>query len=303
MPTEELIVSLWNRRVAWSRAADRLKASIERTRSAALILSSLGAVLETIAATTVVSMGRVWYAGAGAAALALVPPIRGYFLTSEHVRDWTRARSVSNALTAEIYLFRAGATPYNQPDAATTLNAKCHELLNAVMDLESYVRNIDPQSNTVPPSMNSDDYITRRVVQQVNEYYRPRAAIYARRRQRLRWAEIALAIAATALGAFAAALAGAASGAGMAAWVSVLTTVGGALAAHAAAGRLDFLVTSFLATARRLEDLVNGWRVAGAPIGSPQWSEFVRQCESAISAENESWLAKWADGSEQQKSD
>ncbi len=62
-----------------------------------------------------------------------------------------------------------------------------------------------------------------------------------------------------------------------------------------AASRYDFLVMSYHATARRLEDLVNDWRSDGAPTDPAAWSAFVRACEDAISVENESWLAKWAE--------
>jgi hypothetical protein len=66
----------------------------------------------------------------------------------------------------------------------------------------------------------------------------------------------------------------------------VLTTIAGAVLAHVEASRFDFLVTIYLATARRLEDRKSG---SGEP-----FSAFVNDCENIIATENMSWIAKWA---------
>ena len=82
------------------------------------------------------------------------------------------------------------------------------------------------------------------------------------------------------------------------AWVAVVTTLGTALAAHVAANRYDFIVMSYTGTALRLEDLVAEWRSRPARPGGADvaaWSAFVKLCEQAISIENESWLAKFAE--------
>ena len=52
---------------------------------------------------------------------------------------------------------------------------------------------------------------------------------------------------------------------------------------------------SFHATARQLEDLVDEWRSRPVPPDARAWAAFVRACEEAISVENSSWLAKWAE--------
>ena len=55
--------------------------------------------------------------------------------------------------------------------------------------------------------------------------------------------------------------------------------------AHVEASRFDFLVTTYLATARRLEDRESGPR---EPL-----SNFINDCEDIIATENLSWIAKW----------
>jgi hypothetical protein len=77
------------------------------------------------------------------------------------------------------------------------------------------------------------------------------------------------------------------------AWVAVMTTIGVAITAHLAAGRFDDLVTTYLATADRLKSLRNQWLDARQH-GVPQdTNEFIRQCEAAISVENQGWMAKF----------
>jgi hypothetical protein len=55
--------------------------------------------------------------------------------------------------------------------------------------------------------------------------------------------------------------------------------------AHVEASRFDFLATTHLATARRLEDRKTGLR---EPLSS-----FINDCEDILATENLSWIAKW----------
>jgi hypothetical protein len=131
-------------------------------------------------------------------------------------------------------------------------------------------------------------YLKARVEEQIERYYRPKARLNANRAEQFRWVETGLAAAAALLGAYASFSESAAWGQ----WVAVLTTIGGSVSAHAAAGRYDFQATTFFATAKQLQDLTNGWRASGKPASSPEWSAFVRSCEEVISAENRGWMAK-----------
>jgi hypothetical protein len=71
----------------------------------------------------------------------------------------------------------------------------------------------------------------------------------------------------------------------IAALTAVLTTIAGAVLAHIEASRFDFLVTTYVAAARHLEDRGNG--------PNDPWSDFVTDCERILEAENNSWIAKW----------
>ncbi|WP_431957272.1 hypothetical protein [Nocardia lijiangensis] len=63
------------------------------------------------------------------------------------------------------------------------------------------------------------------------------------------------------------------------------------VAAHIAVKRHDYTVITYLATANLLERLLED---VPAP-GDAEWAGFVRRCEGVIVAENQGWLAKYAE--------
>jgi hypothetical protein len=78
---------------------------------AALALNVLGALAATLLATLPAGMSRSRMACGvlSASALAVATYLKAHMVSPEAVRAWTRARSVSEALKAEIFLFRARA--------------------------------------------------------------------------------------------------------------------------------------------------------------------------------------------------
>jgi hypothetical protein len=286
---------LWERHQHWSTVATRLKAQVSFWRNAALSLSVAGATLQTLSASLERSSVSRAAAVAGALALAAIPFIARSFLGPERVRRWLRARSVSEGLKSEIYKFCARAEPYDGADRTAKLHdsGKALEIWVDSLAIELATVEVDPKP--APPALDPDAYVTQRVTEQIEHYYRPQARKNATGSARLRLLGLIVAGAAAALGAVMTALqlAPDASGKeGLGAWVAVLTTIGGALAAHAAANRYDQQARMYFATARQLEDLRNAWLTRGKPTDPLQWSAFVRACEEAISAENRGWMAK-----------
>ncbi len=297
---DEMVASIWARRLAWSAAADKLKARVHRPRAAALLLGIFGAILETASATLLAGAARTVSASAGAALLALGTFVTIRFVSVGAVRAWTRARSVSEAIKAAIWSFRAKAAPYDGADAAQRLQEEVAEIEGASSDLAHHKEAVQTRKSSPPPALGPDQYVEFRLVKQRDGYYRPESAKLRRRLTLLRAVEFWLGIIATAMSAVAAVVAHGAPAAEPAqtplgAWVAVLTTVGAAVAAHIAANRYEFLVMSYSATALRLDHLIEAWKAARAPTDPARWSEFVRACEDAISVENESWLAKWVE--------
>jgi hypothetical protein len=257
-----------------------------------LVLTVIGAALETLAASVSGEVGGVSLqtlaAGSGAVAFALVPFLSRSFLSPDDTRKWLRARSVSEGIKSEIYTFRAGAAPYDGADALAALQLKVRGIQDSARDIERERTLAGTRTRPAPPALTPDKYLDSRVHQQINEYYRPKARENARLAQTFQTAGIVLAGIAAVLSGIVTVSGGKALGS----WIAVLTTVGGSVAAYAAGNRYDFQTSTFAATARQLEDLANAWTASAKPFPSKEWSELVRGCEDAISAENRGWMAK-----------
>jgi hypothetical protein len=287
-----------NRQVIWSATANVLKMKLDRLRLAVFIFSILGALLATLAsqfgylthgADGSSSGPRTWLAIAGAASLATATFFTQRSLGPDHTRRWVRARAISEALKREAYKFATGTAPYDQENAEPRLDAERQRIEKDGEDLLALQITDAGMGSTPRTTMTLDEYIEGRVNGQIG-YYTKRALSDRVAANRLRLAEFLLALGATLITAAASAtgksipIFGAAFD--IAALTAVLTTLGGAVLAHIEAVRYDFLITTYLATARRLEDRRGGSR--------QPTSTFVNDCETIIETENTSWIAKWS---------
>jgi hypothetical protein len=297
-PADAVVADLWARRLEWSAAADNLKRKTVLARGVALFLSSLGAILAAVAASFLAHKPelRTPCAAASAILLGFATYITRWFLTPEAIRAWTRARSVSEALEAEIFTFRAGAAPYGGANAIDLLFNKSQAIQATATDLKGNLVGVQAKSSTPPPGLDRDKYITQRVQHEINSYYLTNALLNAARLSRFRTLEFLLGLAATVLGGLASYFSSLDSSLHslFSTWVPVFTTLSAAVASHLAASRYAFLVMSYEGTAQRLQDLMTWWRSRQPPTDT-DWSQFVKSAEEAMAIENESWTAKWAE--------
>lgn len=285
------VATYWERHLQWSDLADKLKATITRARTWSLCLSVLGAVLQTLAALNLGGWLAKAAGGAGALALAFVPYIMANLLDAESVRKWLRARSVSEGLKSAVFRYRAQGLPFAGPDRDERFDAACKDAEKWVSEMAGELSEVPMRPSPLPLVEKEDDYIGRRVREQITNYYRPKALLNASRARFFRRAETVVAALAFALGAAATGFQVTAAGnKTIGAWVAVLTTIGATLVAHAAASRYDMQARVYFATARELEDLIHDW--GRRATGVATWAEFVARCEDAISAENRGWMAK-----------
>lgn len=292
MPTDEgasqTLVWAWGQQRKWSKTADHLKANLDRSRNGALVLA-LSAVTLLVAAAQLTSFASLLGQSLGAlsaisAGLATMIQRR---LTTDHVGAWTRARSCAEGLKTEVYSYLAGGSSYtNSKVRDKALGERSRELVSKVEDLLRHTARVTTDSKPLPSVGDVDDYVAHRVDEQITNYYRPKARVYARRAVRLRrvatafgTATVLLSIATTTFALSA-----------LAAWAAVATAAGMSVVAHIGATRYDHLIIEYLATAQRLEQLRES-RVNEAIDDA----KFVDECESAISVENQGWMARWND--------
>ena len=284
------VFEAWRDHRQWSHAANRLKKRIVRWRSTALALAIAGAVLATLATQVGLDNGvGQGLSVAAAVALAVVPIIRTVRLGRDRVEEWTRARSVSEGLKEEVYIYLTGAPPYDGIGRDAQFRKRTFSITEDAKDLVGHTIGCPTNDKPLPTIDGAESYLTDRVQPQIDQYYSPSAAKQQRRLTLFRAVEFGLALLGALLGAVAAATKLDAVGA----WVAVVTTVGAAITAHIAAARYEHLLITYMSTARQLRARVSQWR--DSPDQGPQAAaQLVRDCEDIISRENESWMAAWS---------
>ncbi|MFI9388490.1 DUF4231 domain-containing protein [Kutzneria sp. NPDC052558] len=289
MSAAELVADLWRQQSLWSRTADRMKRRISRARTAALAVTVTVAVLAALAgvlAAEVPVASRV-LAVAAAFGAALLPRLRPAW-SGRALRDWTRARSVSEALKSEVFLWLAKAGPYRGDPDGVGLLERSNQLRDVGGDLLRHQAGVTPDQRPTPDVHDVPSYFEARVSDQIHTYYRPRAAELQKALRRFRAVELGLAVLAAAIGAVAAVL----GGSEWTVWIAVVTTIGAALAVHVAAARHEYQLIEFLHTAQRLEVLSARASTESTADGL---DALAVAAEQVISIENEAWMAKLAE--------
>jgi hypothetical protein len=279
--TSEAITLLWDRQSVWSQAANQLKIRISRARVLVLALTVTGAVFGAVSASLPQPAARVC-AAVAAVALALAAVAAGG-TTPGLVRDWTRARSVSESLKSDVYTYLAGAGAFRGPDRDEAALRELAETSALARDLLRHTTGVAPISRALPAVRDVDTYTAVRVRGQLNDYYRPNSLLMAARVRLARRCETGLAAAAAALASLAAVFPGVLA----AAWIGVLTTVTTAITAHVGAARYAYQQVEFTRTADELERLL-----ADRSTGRTSDDDFVAESERVISIQNEGWMAK-----------
>jgi len=292
------VSKVWHDQQQWSRAANRLKRGIRLWRSIALAFAILGAILATAATQAGLKTGLGQSLSiASAALLAVAPAIQKTKLSQHAIESWTRARSASEGLKAEIYFYLTATPPYAAADRDVKLTKNANDIKEAVDDLAGYTLRLPGVDKDMPAVHDVDSYLDKRVQSQIDGYYRKKADENQRRLTLFRNIEFALGLGATLLSAIAAAT----HVGGYSAWVAVVTTIAAAITSHIAAERYEHLVVSYMATARQLETITEEWLVADDK-NAKAAAKLVRGCEDVISRENESWMAAWNKKKDKKKS-
>ena len=278
----------WQRQSVWSKTADRLKSGQTRARHVRLGLTTAGAALAVAGSQLkpVSNAAALAVALLAAVVLATVALLSGQRHV-EQMRRWMRARSLSEALKAEIFLFLTKSGNYADADRDERLEAEVQRLEREAHDLVRYFPDVQPKTGPLPPVQNVETYLKIRVHDsQIQKYQELKAG---KRRLRLsKLVEVTLALAAAALAATATV------SANLAAWAAVVTTAAAAVAVHVAAERYEFLWVEYSRSAGELQRLVDR---RTAPDGRRlSDGELVMKCEDVISVQNQAWMAKWGEG-------
>jgi hypothetical protein len=279
----------WDRQSVWSQTADSLKIRPARLRTLRLGLTVAAAILalagsQVKSASTAASVALAIIAAVAMGAVAVIRSTA----SARQVRDWTRARSMSEALKAEVYLYLCAGGDYQSGDRDQRLRDKLGRLERDSGNLQRYTSGKTARERKLPPVTSIESYLSYRVREsQLEKYYKPKAATMRGRATQLKAIEVALALVAAGLAAAAIA------SSSVAAWAAVATTASGAVAAYFAAERYEFLWIEYSRTASELQRLlVLRTTPDGKPLSGP---DLAAACEEVISIQNEAWMAKWGE--------
>ncbi len=281
--SESSVRTVWEHQARWSQAADNEKSAYEVGRAVALCFVVGIAVTQTLTTTAVVEGVAAKALGFLAAGMgAAIPVIGTLFVSQSRLRDWTAARSTSEGLKSALYRHLAR----ENGEARDLLDE--FERVTADVDLPPSVAATTPEIDKPLRPFGLSGYLKKRVNQQIC-WYRKASSTNAKRITYSRLLQGALSVSAGLMAAYASSSDEPALGA----WVAVLTTIGGAIATHVAAGRYDRLYTTYFVTATRLETLRDRFQadVGNGTPSAAEVSQFVEDCEAAISVENQAWMA------------
>lgn len=287
---------VWGFYRAFAAAARLRKKELVAWRERVLTLSIAGAIFATLCQWStgwgLEDAGWRWlpnfFGGASAIALGVAMYFGKEILDPEQERRWIRTRSLAESLKAQAYLFLAGASPYEGIEAAELVLKKTEQLLETAKDLPTNPISDQDKSKGLPPNpLSVNQYIQIRVNDQINNFYHPKAnenKQIMRRGRRIGLILGGLAVVFGALG----------SSGWTAAWVAAITTITVAITAYLFAGRYQYLLISYQATARRLELLRARWETSGrTDADTAERNRFLLECEEAISIENSAWMAEF----------
>jgi multisubunit Na+/H+ antiporter MnhG subunit len=285
----------WEKYRVYANTSRKRKAELTAWRFRVIVLGIGGAVLGVLCQEAIrlglheVAWNRLPTVLGCLSALSL--GLAAYFgkelVTPEQERQWIRSRSIAEALKSQVYMFLTGTTPYNTDDKGGRLSKEAEQLLESVRDLPHESISEQEKVKGLPSRIVTvQDYINERVDDQINGFYRPRSKEYARKIEKFKTIGLLLGVIAIVLGALG-------STGWTAGWVAVISTVTASIAAYAYAGRYQYLIISYQATANRLELLRTRWEASGKTDKDFQErNQFILDCEEAISIENGAWMAE-----------
>lgn len=285
---------IWRQYLTWSTTSRSYKNEVTRWRNRVLLLSVVGAILGTLSQQlSLWESIPSWFTRTlgflSGAALVLAAYFGKEVFSPDPETKAVRARAAAEAFKSEAYLLATGTPPYDTATTTEELFEKTEKVRKTVENIAALPITPHERKKEVPSApMSVDDYISQRVDQQINEFFLPEAKANEKKVATSRALSFSLGALAVVLGLLSAKYAS------VAGWIAVIGTITAAIAARQYAGRYQFLIVSYQATAERLEWLKTRWDIERKTQGgaaSPH--RFILACEQVLSTENSAWMAQW----------
>jgi hypothetical protein len=281
------IDDVWELHRCWSIVAGRLQDAYRKLQVTNLCLLLAGSVAGAIAASGWLDTPAAKSVVVGSAVLlAAAAFMQSHLLVRANVQRRLVARAASETLKAAAYTYLARAAPFAGSDRDHVLYQRLAAVRDRTDDHIGLLAGVRDDGKPQPRMGSVADYVRLRAAGQ-RDWHESRAARHQVMARRWRWGQLA----ATGAAAVVAAVGGAMSGTDLSIWVSVLTTVAAALAAHVAGEQHDRIATSYVRTALRLRSLTRGFDPAVA--GQPESDLFVERVEQVLAEQTDAWVELW----------
>ncbi len=288
-PMDPLLNTPWTTYRLWAATARHQRNEIDKLTNRSLWLASAGAVLAAGAeqmkvwanlSTVAQGLGVV-----AAAAVALATYFSRQAQVDNRISSWTRSRTAAESMKSCIYLYRAGAAPFDGPDKAAQINSRTAKVNDDMQGVEPRQPGPEPAADLTPLTV--DGYITTRLAEQI-DWYRKRARDHEAEADKWRGATSAL----TAIGVV---LTVASMVSSLSMWAPVVATLASSITAHVKNQQLQTLTATYTKTALQLSSLLDNWRASGkTEADKAERDAFLQRCEQTMSTENGGWSALWA---------
>ena len=289
----------WGRYRTWADTSRKLKAEMTTWERRILVFTICGTFFGSFAPFAAdawpswLGAAPMWWSSAqpaaawlGAAFLALATYFGKQWLTASEKQAWTKARAVAEAMKSESYKYATGAPPYDDP--ATRADVLAEKITQSAKSMEGVIPVQVAAAAAVKgmpqPPWSLGDYVTQRLDDQVEKFYKPRITEHAAASRRARHWAMSLGALATVISVSAAA---ADERSLVAAVLGTITTAGAALASYFQAGRHFQLALNYQAAA----DQAGALKASPGARANP--AKFVNDVEAVFRAEHAAWLAEW----------
>jgi protein-S-isoprenylcysteine O-methyltransferase Ste14 len=295
MNGDAALKEMWAKYRGWAARAREVKDGIDRGRWWTLILSVAAAILATLSSQVKPHFGAASVVpqvitGASAVIMAVVAYISHLLLDSAAEQRWIRSRALAETAKAESFKYVTKVPPYDGSEAGAALIEKLESLLASGADLPA--KDVAPASATegMPNHpLPIADYIKQRIEDQIDGYYRPRAAANDRKASFATKATQIFSLIAAILGAIGTMY----PNSGIEVWVATIGTITGAISAYALGRHYQQLAASYRVTADRLALRLARWRIQTEATRTEAADRaLVSDVEAVIAAETQAWMTE-----------
>jgi hypothetical protein len=285
---DDVLRYAWGQYRVWAATSRRLKSKITRASLLVLALTLSGTALGTMAPflSLAAPLAQLlpW---AAAAALGTAAYFTSELLADSARESWVKARALAEALKSECYLYVTHTAPFHTADAPQRLGQRTDALLQTAGGiLAAPVSDADRAKGLPDGPWTIDDYVQKRVREQIDNFYAPAIARHAAAVRRGRIVAIAFGVASVLLSASTGG-----SLPGERAWVAALlgtvTTAAAAIAAWFQSGNHLQNALNYQSVVARLELLLAQRNTPG------RLAHLVADAEGIFQAEHAAWLMQW----------